>query len=182
MSSVTDRIAGALTAEVGRRGWDEPPALYFLYLEGGQPRLSQILVPLRMWALDRPPQVLERLSRATGKWAPLLQATAPEGLHGAAFYCETWAVDQAPPGTAERSEVEADAWAHRLYLRDDRVEARSMWAVDRAGILYNALLRRDVDTVPLMSMHHPGPDGRPAVGTVPEALGRIVSSILGVGL
>lgn len=182
MARMAEKIAGALAAEIAERtDWDEAPGLYFLYLKGGVPRLGQLPLSDAIWAQDRPPQVLDWVSRSLGDFSGLLQAVAPEGLHGAAFRTEVWTVKEPPPGTAERSEVQADYWAHRLHLRPDRVEARSMWAVDRAGIVYGAVQRRDIDTAPLTQVSYPGPGTR-LTGTIPEALERIVTAILAVSL
>src|SRR5580765_4334 len=139
MGRVQDAVTAALAAEISsRKKWDESPALFFLYLTGGGVELRP--VPDAVWALDRPPAMLDRMSRVTGECSPLLQAAAPEGLHGAVFRCEVWSVEGGAPGTAERSELVSDSRAHRLHLRPDKVEARSAWAVDRAGITYGAML------------------------------------------
>lgn len=120
------------------------------------------------------------MSRTLGDFTGLLRQAAPEGLHGAAFRCETWIVAEPAPGTAERSEVMADQLAHRLHQRADRQEARSMWAVDRAGIIYGAVQRRDIDAEPHKQLTYPGPGRRPS-GTIPEALQRLVTATLGMG-
>jgi len=141
--------------------------------------LRQVEVPDFIWGIDRPPAVLARMAEGLGEFSGLLSAVAPEGLHGAAFYCETWTVMQGAPGTAERSELMTDSFAHRLHLRADRVEARSMWSVDRAGITYGAMLRRGVDDEPQTQVSHAGP-GRKIRGDIPAALERIVSAMLAV--
>lgn len=180
MGKVQERIAAGLAAEVGSRVcWDEPPGLWFLYLQGGEAVLRHIDLPLFIWTLDRPPVVPSRLADGLGEFSGLLSSAAPEGLHGAAFYTETWTVAEPPAGTAERSELLSDSYAHRLHLRPDRVEARSMWAVDRAGITYGALLRRDLDKEPRTQVSATGP-GRQIRGGVPAALERIVSAMLAV--
>lgn len=146
---------------------------------GGEPVLRSLLLPEEVWALDRPPAVLARLASGAAEFTRLLSAVAPEGLHGAAFRCESWTVAEPPPGTAERSELEADAHAHRLHLRPDRVEARSMWAVDRAGTTYGAVMRRDLDAEPQVRVSYPGP-GRRIRGNIPRSLERLVSAMLAV--
>jgi hypothetical protein len=43
MTSIPDAIAAALAAEIrARRGWDEAPALYTLYVRAGRAGLRQI--------------------------------------------------------------------------------------------------------------------------------------------
>jgi hypothetical protein len=178
MGRVQDAICDALAAEIsGRQEWDELPGLYFLYLEDRKCRVSRMGVPDALWASGPPPSVLSALADYLGEISGLLQPIAPGTLHGAAFYTETWTVPQPDAGTAERSEVMADAMAHRIYTRPDRVEARTMWAVDRAGIVYGALQRRDIDPVPRTTVAYPKAGARIG-GDVPKALERMVTAML----
>lgn len=180
MGRLHDRIAESLAAEVGSRTeWDEPPGLWFLYLEGGQPRLSQIPLPEVIWTAARPPAVLAAMSNGLGDFRDLLQAAAPEGLHGAAFYCELW-MARTTPGTAEHSEMAVAARKHEIHKQPGRIEARSMWAVDRAGITYCAEQQRG-DGVQSHVMY-PKPGGPRVTGAIPAALDRIVTAMLGVTL
>ena len=112
-----------------------------------------------------------------GEVSGTLHQIAPEALHGVAFYTEAWTVMQPEAGTAQRSEVMADAMAHRVHTRPDRVEARTMWAVDRAGIVYGALQRRDIDPVPRTTVAYPKAGARIG-GDVPKALERMVTAML----
>lgn len=73
----------------------------------------------------------------------------------------------------------ADAMAHRIHERADRVEARTMWAVDRAGNVYGALKRRGIDAVPRTTVAY-AKAGRRIGGEVPEALERMVTAMLAV--
>jgi hypothetical protein len=175
------RIAAALAAEVASRSeWDEPPGLHFLYVEQGKPRLKLQRLPLEFWSVAPPPHVLAMMARAWSFHAPLLSSVAPEGLHGAAFYCESWTVVEPPPGTAEKSELMADWHARRVYTRSDKVQARSIWAVDRDGIAYSAIQRDRLDMAPVAGVHDPRA-GESLSGTVIEALGSIVSTLIGTG-
>lgn len=178
MSRAAEQVLAALAAEVaGRAKWDEPPGLYFLYLEGGRCHARRIGVPDAVWASDAPPRVLAAMADCFGDHSGLLRAAAPEELHGAGFYCETWTVEQPEAGTAARSEVMADAMAHKIWTRPDRVEARTMWAVDRAGTVYGAILRRGIDAAPRVTATYPKA-GRRISGDVPVALERIVTAML----
>jgi hypothetical protein len=154
--------------------------LSFLYLEGGEPALRAVPVPDAMWGIDRPPQVLDAMSRCLGDFEWLLRSAAPEGLHGAAFRCEAWTVES-KPGAGDEEEVKRESRAKRLHLHPRRVEERSMWAVDRAGILYGAMLARG-GAPARVQVDYPKPGGRLITGTIPEALERIVASVLGVTL
>lgn len=182
MGRVADAVMDTLAAEVkGCTGGDEPPALFFLYLEGGECRASALPLPDEIWAMDAPPRVLARLADGSGEFSGFLQAAAPEGLHGAAFRCEAWAVDAGKPGTGRRSEVSAAAMSRRLHVHPDRVESRCMYAVDRAGTTYSAMLARGCDEVK-RSVSYRKP-GRPDfAGIIPSALDRLVTSLLGVNL
>jgi hypothetical protein len=180
MGRVADQVLAALAAEVGSRTeWDEPPALYFLYLDGGKARISQASVPEFLWSADAPPRVLARIADSLGEFSGLLSAVAPEGLHGAAFRCEAWVVDAGKPGTERRSEVSAEAMAKRLDVHPDRVESRCMYAVDRAGATYSVTQAKgDPEVKRSVSYRKPGsPD---FTGIIPNALDRLVTALLGV--
>ena len=175
-------IVEALAAAVGSRSeWDEAPALGFVYVENGACRVSELPLPEAIWSTDRPPAVLARLAEGFGEWDDLLQDVAPEGLYGAAFRCEAWEISGGKPGTAERSEAMADSAAHRLHVRPDRKEIRSIYAVDRAGITYSAVQRRGESNV-RKSIAYPEPGKHGFSGTIPGALDLIVASLLGVSL
>lgn len=167
---LAEEIAAALSAEIaGRTEWDEPPALYFLYVEDGAVTLRRQPYPDEWWSRGRPPEVLEAMSQIIEAHFGPLSAALPESLYAVAFFCETWLVQEPPPGTAERSELESDAWAHRIHTRPDRVETRSMWAVDRNGTRYQVVLRRDIDTEPQKVTG--------SRGDIPESLNRMVRSL-----
>jgi hypothetical protein len=180
MGRVQEKISQCLAAEVeGRAAWDEPPGLYFLYLEGGKPRLSGLRFPDGIWASGRPPEVLDAVSRCWDDFRGLLRQAAPQALHGAAFRCEMWRVETPPEDSPEYQEARRMALQRRLREHLDRVEGRSMWAVDRAGIAYGAVLDRGTAHARVMPPRYPGAAGR-ITGTIPEALDRIVTAMLGV--
>jgi hypothetical protein len=182
MGRVADLIMDTLVAEVkSRTEWDEPPALFFLYLEGGRCRASALPVPDEIWAMDAPPRVLAGLADGAGEFSGLLSAVAPEGLHGAAFRCEAWAVTGGKPGSGSDRELRAASRARRLHVHPDRVESRCMYGVDRAGTTYSAMLARGEALVRRqVSYRKPGrPDFS---GIIPNALDRLVMALLGVDL
>lgn len=178
----TERVLDALEAEVrSRTQWDEAPGLYFMYLEGGKACVSQVPVPDFMWESDAPPRVLARMAACLGDFTGLLQAAAPEGLHGAAFRFEGWAVDAGMPGTERRSEVSAASMARQLHVHPDRVETRCMYAVDRGGSTYSAVLARgETEARRSVSYRKPGVPG--VTGIIPESLDKLVTALLGVEL
>jgi hypothetical protein len=180
MGRVAEKILAALAAEVSARTeWDEPPALYFLYVEGGKARISQAAVPEFLWSADAPPRVLARIADSLGEFSGLLSAVAPEGLHGAAFRCEAWVVDAGKPGTERRSEVSIEAMAKRLDRHPDRVESRCMYAVDRAGATYSAVQAKGSAEVK-RSVSYRKPGNPDFSGIIPDALDRFVTAMLGV--
>lgn len=181
MSRIHDRIGDALAADLSARtAWDEAPALLFLYLGDSAPVLRKLDLPDAIWATDRPPYVLARIAAQAEQFTGLLAALAPEGMHGAALRCETWMASGGEPGTEQRSEVMADAMAHKIRLRPDRVECRSIWAVDRAGVTYSAVIRRGEARVHRSISY---PDAADQLrGTIPAALDRLVSGLTGVTL
>ena len=182
MGRVADQVMDALVAEVkSRTEWDEAPALFFLYLEGGRCRPSPLPLPGEIWAMDAPPRVLARLAGGSREFSGLLQAAAPEGLFGAAFRCEAWAVTGGKPGSERDREVTAASRARRLHVHPDRVESRCMYAVDRAGTTYAAMVARGEARVK-RSVSYRKP-GRPDfAGIIPDALDRLVTAVLGVEL
>jgi len=178
MGKVQDAVSDALVAEISsREGRDEPPGLYFLYLEDGKCYARRQALPGAVWRSGPPAAVLSAMAGCLGEVSGTLHQIAPEALHGVAFYTEAWTVMQPEAGTAQRSEVMADAMAHRVHTRPDRVEARTMWAVDRAGIVYGALQRRDIDPVPRTTVAYPKAGARIG-GDVPKALERMVTAML----
>jgi hypothetical protein len=182
MGRVADRVMAAVAAEVrGRTEWDEAPGLYFMYLSGGGCVLRPLPVPDGIWARDRPPRVLSAMASGLGDFSGLLQRVAPEGLHGAAFRCEAWCVTGGKPGSARAAEVTAASRARLLHLHPDRVEARNMFAVDRAGITYSAMQARG-DAEVRTQVHYPRPGGPAITGTIPAALDRLVTALLGVSI
>jgi hypothetical protein len=131
------------------------------------------------WFLAPPAEVLSALADGCAEYAGVLRSSAPDSLHGAAFYSEIWLTMHHPGDAAEIAEAKADAIAHRIHARADRVEARSMWAVDRAGTVYASMLRRGIDDTPVTQVEYAGP-GRTIKGGIPAALERIVSATLAV--
>jgi len=182
MGKVQDAVSDALVAEVsGHREWDEPPAVHPLYVTGGACRLGRLQLPDAIWMTAPPAQVLAVLADCAGDYAGRLQAMAPGELHGVAFFTEIW-MASARYGSAEAEDLAklAEAAGGRVSTLPERVEARSIWAVDRAGITYTALQRRGEDEV-IRDVWYPKA-GQPFTGAVPRALGRMVTAFLGVTL
>jgi hypothetical protein len=183
MSRVQDAIGDALVAELASRtAWDERPEVLTVYYSGGRCRLGRLTVPDEIWHAAPPAEVLAGLAAASeSPAADLLREVVPEGLHGMAFFTEIW-MASAPTGTAAAEDLvkRARAAGGRVSTMPERVEARSIWAVDRAGISYTAFQVRGSDEVK-RSVSCPKA-GQPFTGAVPRALDRLVTAFLGVTL
>lgn len=186
MGRVQDAVAAALAAEIaGRTAWDERPGLYFIRYGGGECSLREFPVTDAIWMSGPPAQVLAGIADAVA--SPLatlmLGHATPPDLYGAAFYTEAW-IATAVTGTPEGDDLVARAKAAggRVSKLADRIEARTMCAVDRAGTGYQVLQPRGRQAE--TAVWHPGSgDGREFLaGAVPRALDRIVTALLGVDL
>jgi hypothetical protein len=172
MGQLHDTIVARLAAELEARDeWDEPPALYRLGLRGKQARLVDAEVPLDIWALARPPEVLDRLAGYMARGWPLPGGLPPGWeLHGMAVRHEGWWVDIEMANLPAAKHAAALAAEHRLVDHPARVEMRMMYAVDRAAITYSSTMYRDQGVAETLIAY---PTGR-AVGHGPrveEALG-----------
>jgi hypothetical protein len=195
MGKLHDAIVELLVREVERRqAWDEPPQLYRLHLNAGVPSLVPFMVPLAIWDMDRPPEVLAYLAHLFDLNRALMPDT-PD-LHGMAFRHEGWEVlheglDLAH-SEADRAKVrEAHELAldHRLVTHPQRVEVRMMYAVDRAGITYQAIVRRGQPRAETLVAFPGGRavlDGQPVsdemepTGAVLDALDQMVATLTGI--
>ena len=181
MASVHDAIVAAMAEQLERRRhWDEPPALYWLHLERGRPKLRQVGIPDLMWALDRPPAVLGRIAvtMAAGRY----RSPWPD-LFGMAVRHEGWKVEvdpDAPDAKRVSRHVAAQSREHLLHTRPDRIEARMFYAVDRAGWTYQAEQKRGQLRAERMAVP---PASDPTItGAVVDALDLMVATMLGVTL
>lgn len=176
MSKLRDAILAAAVAELEARiAWDEPPALYFIYLNDGSPRFSELLLPDEIWEADRPPQVLARMAASAGRHSDFLRPHVPPSLIGVAFRFEGWQVVVERDASEEAiARADLDARRHQIHQRPDRVEVRCIEAVDRAGTVYSAMFRRDG----AKDLH----TSEKTTGTVPQALDSLLMSLLGVTL
>ena len=136
LAAITDLAKASDVADQ----WDQAPALYSVRRPGlaDEPvSLRGFALPSQVWA-GRPPEVLARLAHGF-ETAPqpvreLIGKVTPCCLHGVVFQCETWTVtgeiDQDSP-RARR--IEAMASRGLLHQHEDRIETRSLMAVDRHG-------------------------------------------------
>lgn len=185
MSALHERIAD-LVADVvrSRTGWDEPPSLWFLYLERGEPRLSDLRVPEVMWHRDRPADVLDLIAGAMEDDPGAYRGNVPAGLFGIGFMSEAWEIVlDRETSVSERMWAQLDAMNHVISERPDRIETRFMNVIDRAGIIYLASLRRDTGEMHHRHVIYPSPASKAQVlssGSVVDSIGRMLTVMLGV--
>jgi hypothetical protein len=182
MGRVQDAVTAALAAEISSRvEWDERPGLYSVGYEGGKAFMREVPLPDAVWSSGPPAAVLAAIADGAGAWAAELRKVVPPGLHGVAFFTEQW-MATAPHGTPEGDDLirRARAARGRVSQLPDRVEARAMWAVDRAGITYEAFQVRGSAEVKT-AVSYPQP-GQGYTGTIPRALDKLVTAFLGVDL
>jgi hypothetical protein len=176
-----DAITRAMVEEVeGRTEWEVAPELWRISLRDGQPVLNQIPVPEGLWALARPPQVLEEIARAASNaryYPGQAEDDAEYGpAYGFGFLYEGWAIHSDTMCGSERDQ--ADAAAHRLHTRPDRVEVRLFAAVDRDQITYHVMKSRNGGAFAQVEVHPPG-DSHSIGGVVIDALAQLVKGVVG---
>jgi hypothetical protein len=183
MGKLHDAIGAMLCGELdARTEWDEPPQLYRLHVSSGVPRLVPVRIPLPMWEMARPPEVLAFI--ADGMADHGLRNHEAD-LHGMAFRHEGWLVEVEEPATLGRAEVRRThemALDHTLNTHPDRIEVRMLYAVDRAGITYATEVRRGADHARCLVVY---PSTDPEVvptGSVLDALDSMVQTLTSVEL
>lgn len=174
-----DAITRAMADEVeSRTEWDEMPELWRINLHDGQPVLRRIEVPPHLWTLARPPEVLEEIASAvvTLHYYPGQQEDDAEDgpAYGFGLLHEGWAIQSDSMCGSERDA--ADAAAHRLHTRPDRVEVRMFTAVDRDQTVYAVMKSRggEMDQVLTSSADNITGLG----GAIFDALTKLVKGIL----
>jgi hypothetical protein len=143
-----ERVRGALTADLeGRERWDEPPALLLMRDRPARIVVGPVsIVPDELWAAaPRVPDALDALAKLaemmTGRELRRQFGQVP-GLCGLAFRHEGWVVRYTPDAPAAfRRQADADARAHRLHARPDRVECRMIEAATLGGQFFAGQMR-----------------------------------------
>ncbi len=175
-SRTASTVLRSLVAEArGRPRWDEPPALYFIYMSRGQARLEKAPVPDWAWV----PEPAAGLFALASSAAERAAARPKPGLHAVAFRGEAW-LAEAELGTPQAGELARDATARRVRYRADRREVRQVTAVDRGGSTYEVTLYRDTGE----TLTHVRAQGQvqAATGAVPDALDLLIRAYLGISL
>lgn len=138
-------ISAELAANLqSRTDWEQPAELYWLHTDtDGQVSLHTILPP-DFFSIDgiRPPELLAALAEFWCQTKPAWQRNVPAGFTGLAFFAEAWTVHAEHMDEQQLQQLDADAQARRIAKRDDRIEARVMWGLDRDGAQYWAMQPR----------------------------------------
>jgi hypothetical protein len=161
-----------LSADFAGDEWDEPPALYLL---AADPKVGVAVmdmdVPEVVWQAGRPPEVIQLLTvgiAGAGKRSPRLTPPPGFGLIAALFFCEGWAVTSKSINPSQMEDAMADARAHTIHLREDRVEIKTMYAVDNMGNDYCLTYERG-NPEPVMRTDMVERTGQD-IGMIPEVL------------
>lgn len=137
-----EQANAALTASLAsRQRWDEPPALLLMYEQNGTVEVSmRSMVRDDLWAFGRPPDVLAKVADTIARiprrdLAATFGPAGEAGLCGIAFRHEGWvaAFDPETAPEAFRRQVNADARAHRIHTRPDKIECRMISATTQGG-------------------------------------------------
>jgi hypothetical protein len=177
--AASQAISRLLAAELGARtAWDEPPCLYAIRQQAGRFRLQPLPIPPAAWATGRPPDVLEAIARTAELAARLPGTRRRSDLYGTAFRFEGWGLDMQNMTSDQRRQGQADAAAHLIHARPDRVEYRLLLAADRTGTTYAAHQQRGQhqpteDIFPPGRHHHHD-------GAIPDALRRLTTALTGL--
>ncbi|SHU73199.1 Uncharacterised protein [Mycobacteroides abscessus subsp. abscessus] len=173
----THPICAALSENLqARTNWEQPAQLYWLDSDTDGHVSLQPFLPPEFFSIDgtRPPDLLAAFAEFWCLPKTSMQRVVPSGFTGLAFFAEAWTVHAEHMDGQQLQQLDADAQAHRIEARGDRIEARVMWGLDREGVQYWVMqprgyevnaLRLD-DQIPLVG-----------AGTVIDSLTAILGAI-----
>ena len=157
-----------------REEWEMPPIVVSLRIEGDGIGIAAWPVPLSVWDLGRPPDVLENLARTLalkeGGWLEY-----GSDLCAVAFLCEGWTV---PAELADDPQVREYTRRHNLRDHPARIECRMFTAIDRSGSSFFVQWNRG-EPEPLHAMMLPPGDEDKLGGAVFFALDLLAEQMLG---
>ncbi len=171
------RILAALAVELcpHRRSWGEHPDLLFLAAAGPDVHARPLGLPPFIWSGRTPSAVLAGIATAAEEMMAAWSVRIPPGLLGAGLRCEAMVLADLP--VTEVTAMTPDM----VRAHPGAVLGRFACAVDRNGVTYG------VETD-----HHgsilggrivvPGERHTAATGTIPDALDRILTALLGIDL
>lgn len=162
-----------------RADWDEPPAISFIYETDGIWSISELNLPSSAWQ-PHPAAGLHYMAESLkeAEVSPLLilaSAVRPENWRGAAFFSESWMVEQKKenPGDDPDPVFLAMARARMISQHPARVEVKVWHAALADGTFIIVAARRDGDFDHAVMQ----PGDKTIEGTIPEALSEIVKAL-----
>ncbi len=167
------RILQALANELCPhcRTWGEQPDLLFVFTEGGHVGVRGLGLPGCVWSGREPAVVVTGIALAAEAILPSWPIPTPAWLLGVGLRCEAHYLREVPY-TEVVALSQADVRTHPKAST-----GRFACAVDRNGITY-AVETDDAGEVCGGRIVMPGDSGDAAVGTIPDALDRILSTFL----
>lgn len=137
-----------LDDEVEKGGWDQPPVLVAIHraidFDATGAAVALRFTPINTGDIlinQHPSDALAMIAKvvARGTRPPM-----PEGLFAFAFVCETWMVMQGSADDDAVRDVIGAAHKRQLHTHPNRIEGRTISAVDLAGIRYSHVRPRDL--------------------------------------
>lgn len=162
-----------------RTSWEQPAQLYYMLTDpDGSVNLRELL-PAEFFMIEgaRPPEVLAAFAEFWRLTNPLRQRDVPAGFTGLAFFAEAWTVHSENMNDRQLQQLDADAKAHRIAQRDDRIEARVIWGLDRDKAQYWAMQPRG-NKAHALRLDTQSPLA--VTGTVIDSLTKIIGMITGM--
>jgi hypothetical protein len=152
-----------LADKIAEDGWDQPPTLWAISRQLPPEQLADDLAELGVAAqvmLTMPVLTLPGGGAGIASFLAAMGAAFAEGWKGGPVddlvawmvSYEAWTVATADADEETAAGMWADAAAHRLGERADRVECRMMLALDRTGTCYSMVVPRG----PAKTLPHPG--------------------------
>jgi hypothetical protein len=171
-------ILHALAGELchHRRTWGEPPDLLFAYNEDGEVGVRGLDLPAVVWMTGPTAQLLHQLAEAAELIAPVWRYTVPVGIIGIGLRCEGQYIDR------DLSAVEIRLLGlGGAHCMQRATRGRFAFAVDRQGNTYS------VETDPAGQVMggrivQPGDRDSAAVGSIPDALDRLLTAVLSASM
>lgn len=127
-------------AKADRAGWDAPPRPFLMVTSGAGLRTHPADLDMRRWrTTTRAYLALEHFGRQPYRGSPTLRRR----IAAVGWQHEAWTVQVHERDVAARDQMMAAAGDRQLYRHPDRIETRTVQAVDRHGHVYFIARERD---------------------------------------
>lgn len=181
-SSHVERVLDTLqTATLARTEWDESPEVGFLFTASEGVRLLALPVPEFVWTMGHPAAItaglavtLPSMIKSNGISLVTSSYGVPVYPQGAYLRCESWTLPQHYLEETYRRR-QAGGSTPRFETMADRIECRTITAVDVTGRVYITNLERGSSEVATYSTDVIGPQG--VDGRVPTALAALLDAV-----